>query len=609
MIKQLLKKYIKNLPDPKIIRKSLHIIWIADRKRFITSALFIITGSTLLIFSTIYLRKTFNALSTYHNELGKHTHEIIFYLIIAAITTLLSRIIGFVNEYFSEIQGHYFNKYIEDKINDKSIELNMAFMESPAYYDILMQAKSAGANRVNGVYYSLVEFIKTTLNIFIIASFIFSVNWILLILLMVMNIPAAFTKMYYSKQLFDLNHRQTSLERKANYFSSLITDMAVIKEIKTYQTSHFFIDKYKVIRENLFQQRRIINSKKRTVSFISTIFAVTGWFSAISYIIFSIIAGKTQLFDLTYLMTLIPQILTMTGALSGSLTGLYMNTLYAKYLFQLMEIEPDIKNIEHPVPTQSINTNFIEFKNVSFTYQNNERITLNKVNLRLETGKIVALVGLNGSGKTTLIKLLARLYDPAGGEILLGGVNIKDIAINDYNKQLSIIFQDFARYHLSVSDNIRLGNIDAVYDEEAIKLASFKSGAQSFIEELPEQYDTFMGRLFDKGSDLSIGQWQKIAIARALFKESKFIVMDEPTSALDAASEKRFFEEFRDTIGDRGALLISHKISAVKYADYIYVLNAGEIIEKGTHQELIAKKGQYAWLFDADNYQLEEKSH
>jgi ATP-binding cassette subfamily B protein len=609
MIKQLLKKYIKNLPDPKIIRKSLHIIWMVDRIRFISSAIFILTGSTLLIFSTLFLRKTFNALSKYHNELGNHTHEIILYLIIAATTALLSKIIGFVNEYVSEIQGYHFNNYIEDKINDKSIELNMAFMESPAYYDILMQAKSAGANRVNGVYYSLVEFIITTLNILIIASFMFSVNWVLLILLMVMNIPTAFTKMYYSKQLFDLNHRQTALERKANYFSSLITDMAVIKEIKTYQTGHFFIDKYKIIRENLFQQRLIINRKKRAVSLIGTIFFVTGWFSAISYVIFSIIEGKTQLFDLTYLMTLIPQILSMTGALSGSLTGLYMNALYAKYVFELLEIEPDIKNIEHPVPIKTINTNFLEFKNVSFTYQNNERITLNKVNLQLETGKIVALVGLNGSGKTTLIKLLARLYDPSEGAILLGGVNIKDISISEYNKQLSIIFQDFARYHLSVSDNIRLGNIDADYDEEAIKLASFKSGAQSFIEELPEQYDTFMGRLFDKGSDLSIGQWQKVAIARALFKDSKFIVMDEPTSALDAASEKRFFEEFKDTIGDRGALLISHKISAVKYADYIYVLNAGEIIEKGTHQELIAKKGQYAWLFDADNYQLGVKNN
>ncbi|HEX4850398.1 MAG TPA: ABC transporter ATP-binding protein, partial [Puia sp.] len=254
-----------------------------------------------------------------------------------------------------------------------------------------------------------------------------------------------------------------------------------------------------------------------------------------------------------------------------------------------------------PVPGGSIN---ISICNLNFTYPHADKPVLRNINMKIPAGKIISIVGLNGAGKTTLIKLLSRLYDPTSGAIVLNDVDIKRLNPSEYRKQISIVFQDFGRYNFSAEDNIRFGNIDGALDEPAIIDAAQRSGADDYIRTFPERYQTMMGRLFEDGHEVSMGQWQKLAIARALYSPAKLIIFDEATSALDAIAEREFFQSFRERINDRAALIISHRASAVAHADYIYVLSNGEIKQSGTHEELMNTRGEYALLFGKESSKL-----
>src|SRR5690606_21310503 len=259
-------------------------------------------------------------------------------------------------------------------------------------------------------------------------------------------------------------------------------------------------------------------------------------------------------------------------------------------------LENTMKDSKANLPIPQNNPDLI-LENVSFKYPHAEKITLSNINLKIPAGKVVALVGLNGSGKTTLIKLLCRLYDPSSGSIRLGGEDIKNYKIDDYRKQISVVFQDFVKYNMTVSENIHFGNIDSDMDLDFIMDSAIKSGAHEYIKEFPDGYNTIMGRIFEDGREVSIGQWQKLAIARAFYSKSQFLIFDEATSALDAKSEQELFDDLRKHIGNRGILVISHRVSAIQHADYIYVMSNGKIAQEGVHEDLISEAGDYAKLF------------
>jgi ATP-binding cassette subfamily B protein len=272
-------------------------------------------------------------------------------------------------------------------------------------------------------------------------------------------------------------------------------------------------------------------------------------------------------------------------------------------VYELFDLKPVITDNQNTVPIPEGNMN-VSVKNLNFTYPHTQKPVLRDINLRVPSGKIISIVGLNGAGKTTLIKLLCRLYDPTSGTININDTDIKCFNPSEYRKQVSIVFQDFGRYNFSVADNIRFGNIDGTASVQEIREAAQRSGADGYIKDFPEGYNAMMGRLFEDGHEVSIGQWQKLAIARALFSPARLIIFDEATSALDALAEREFFQSFRERISDRAAIIISHRVSAVQHADYIYVLSGGEIKQSGTHAQLLKMKGDYALLFSKDASKL-----
>jgi ATP-binding cassette subfamily B protein len=282
----------------------------------------------------------------------------------------------------------------------------------------------------------------------------------------------------------------------------------------------------------------------------------------------------------------------------SSLAGLYEDNLFLANLHEFLDLTPKILEPTHPQPIPPLQQRGIQFHNVSFQYPASNRQGLTNISLNIPPGKKVALVGENGAGKTTLIKLLCRLYDPTEGSITYEGEDLRSFAISDLRRQIGVIFQDYAKYHLTAQENIWLGNIDLPPGDQRISEAARQSGADEVITKLPDNYETILGSWFEKGEELSIGQWQKIALARAFLRDAQILILDEPSSSLDAKAEEEIFQKFRQLIQGQTAILISHRLSTVKMSDHIYFLENGKIIENGTHQELMQLGDRYAHLFE-----------
>jgi ATP-binding cassette subfamily B protein len=316
------------------------------------------------------------------------------------------------------------------------------------------------------------------------------------------------------------------------------------------------------------------------------------------------VGGTITLGDMTLYLGIFRGSQNMFEAIFYGLSDLYENGLFMSNLFAFLELQPQMVIAARPLPAPRDIRHGIDFQNVWFRYEGHDNWALREVDLCIQPGEKIALVGPNGAGKTTLIKLLTRLYDPTEGKILLDGVDLRDYDLRELRQRIGVIFQDFVRYHLAALENVGFGQIEALDDRPRIVGAAQKSGADSVISALPQGYDTILGRWFSKGRDLSGGEWQKIALARAFMRDCEVIVLDEPTAALDAENEMRVFQQFRELTVGKMAVLISHRFSTVRMADRIYVIDGGQITEQGTHADLLAQGGTYARLFtlQAESY-------
>lgn len=580
------------------LMRTLRLIWSITGWLSTLTVIMIILESALFLISLYIFKNLVNTIAQPFSGEDKMQH-IVWYLVASASATALYVTVKAITSLVTEIQSSRISEHIDDKIHGSAVELDLAFYESPSYFDTLKRAKAAGPERPKAILINLVDIAKNSMMLLVMGSIFISISWLLLPLLALFVLPTLLVKINFAQKLYKWRWERTPLERKSSYLSSLITGDTSAKEIKAFGLGNYFRALYLEIRMNLLAQRLKMTKASTFNEIFTAILATLGLFSCIGYICISTVRGNTSVGDVTVFLIVFPQLFNIMQALSSGISTLYNNNIFVNNIFELFDLKATLKEPLASLPLPQAGD--IEIEKLSFTYPHAKEPTLSDVDMKIPAGKIVAVVGLNGAGKTTLIKLLSRLYDPSSGRIKLNGIDIREFKSTDYRKQVGIVFQDFGRYNVSAADNIRLGDIDGSRSANEIKDAAIKSGAHDFINKFPDGYDTIMGRIFESGREVSIGQWQKLAIARAFYSNSRFIIFDEATSALDAVAEHDLFQSFRERIGNRGILIISHRLSAVKHADHIYVMAEGRIKQHGTHEELVATPGDYARLFSKKN--------
>lgn len=515
----------------------------------------------------------------------------------AALLTSVGRL---VNQY----QQQVVSDRLYEIIHDKAIAVDLEHYENPAYYDILERARNQ-ANSVPLQLLNRLEQIGSNLvQLATMGATLLSFNWLIGGVLVIPVIPRILVRLAFVREIHAWLQRRTATQREASYYNSLLVSENYAKEIRLFQLGELFSRRFRKLRWRLREERLQIALRRASADFFTTIIAVIATWGIYAYIAFQTVQGNITVGDLVLYNQAFRKAYDALWQVLQGVAGLYDDNRYLSYLFEFLNIKPRIVDPESPQPVPRPMKQGVYFKNVYFNYPNSQREAIKNASFHLEPGEVIALVGENGSGKTTLIKLLCRLYDPTEGRVEIDGIDVREMKVRELRQQISVIFQDYAKYHLTARENIWLGNLECPSDDERIIKAAQRSGADEVIQTLPLAYDNLLGKRFETGEELSIGQWQKVSIARAFLRDSQVIVLDEPTSALDPKAEYEVFKKFRELLEGQSAVLITHRLSTVKMADRIYVLDKGCIVESGSHDELIAMQGLYATLFEtqARNY-------
>ncbi len=420
----------------------------------------------------------------------------------------------------------------------------------------------------------------------------------LMVLLLVALIPAFVGESHFNALNYSLNFQWTPERRQLEYLRQMGASVETAKEVKIFNLNRFFIERFRTLSQKFFEANRSLAGKRAVWGTLLAALGTLGYYVAYGYIAWRTVRGDFSIGDLTFLAGSFRRLRQLLESLLTGFSQVASQALYLDDLYSFFQVKPEIRSIPDALPVPDPLRNGFVFDNVGFRYEGAEQWALRGLSFELHAGEVLALVGENGAGKTTLVKLLARLYDPDEGRILLDGRDLKDYDVADLRANIGVIFQDFVRYHLTAAENIAMGQIEAMDDRARIEEAARRGMADEVVASLGKGYDQVIGRRFKDGVDLSGGQWQKIAIARAYMRDAQVMILDEPTAALDARSEFEVFERFKELSDNKTAVLISHRFSSVRMADRILVLADGKVEASGTHAQLMAQGGRYADLFE-----------
>ncbi len=584
------------------------LVWQASPITLILMAAFCLIDGLLPVVGAYISKELLNGIAALISDgamgnLAENVFEalrpVLFLLIMQLVYQFFTKALDRVNIGVTSMAGDLVVNHIKLKIMDKAKSVDMSSFDRPEFYEKLENANREAGMRPIGILSATFDVISVTISIISFIAVLATLSPWAPVIIIAAAVPGAIVNYVYRHKNFRYIRYHSKDRREMNYYSGLMVNKDMAKEVKILGLGDEFTAKYESAFKRYFKGIKKLIFRENGFRIIISFLTALANCLLFAYVAYDVVYNQGMIGDYSLYTGALNSVATYVTMLVASTATIYEGTLFIDNMIDFMNEEVKIKPIiDEPIMPNRGKSHTLELRNVSFAYPGSDKKVLDGINLKFNSGDKIVLVGLNGAGKTTLIKLITRLYDPTEGEIYLDGRDIREYDVEAYYDMFGIIFQDFGKYAVTASENIEFGDIDKDHDRSLVESAAKSGDADSFITDLPRGYDTPLTRMFeDDGIELSGGQWQKLSVARAFYKESDILILDEPTAALDALAEQEIFDQFAELSSGKISIFVSHRLSSAVTADKIVVLKYGTVTELGTHEELMAKGGDYHLLF------------
>lgn len=585
---------------PALTKSAVGLVWESSRRHLITTVALQLISGAILGAQLLVARRLLGGLIEISDQGGSIEAVLPEFAVLIVLMLIIGAVMA-LTQHQQRLLTELVGRRAFDQIISVSSAVELDAFENPRFYDQLQRARISGMSRPIEMVQSLVTLTTGITTSIGVGFALFVIEPLLVALVVGAGIPLMLATLYNSGQAYQFEYGMTPNARERAYLMELLTGRDSAKEVRVFGSRGFLRGRYDALTEERISRLRVFLKQRLAVGMVGSLGTAVGTAAALLSLALLLANGKINVADAVTAGAAMPLLASRITAMTGSIGKLVEAGMFLDDYSKFLELAPlEDKTPEKTGAPRRTTTNGVgslEVENVSFVYPNTNTPVLDDVSLRIEPGEVVALVGENGSGKTTLVKLICQLYHAQEGRVLWNGVDASTLSPEAVQDEMTVIFQDYVQYHLSARENISLGRVDRSANLANVRSAALQAGAHDLLSALPEGYDTRLGRQFYGGHELSIGQWQRIALARAFFRGGSFLVLDEPTASLDPKAEHELFEQMRELSAGKSVLLVSHRFSSVRSADRIYVLEGGRVTESGSHEELVERGGHYAELF------------
>lgn len=576
------------------------LVWESARGWAITGLALMVVQALFPLVTLYLVKMTIDAVTEGISAADKTAalQQIVILILATGGATLLSAACRAIGEVVREHQSLLVTDHVTDTIHRQSAAVDLTYYENSKYHDTFYRAQQEAPFRPNRIVTSLTQLAQNLISLLALGGLLFYLHWSIAVVLFIAVLPGVFVKIGHADRLFAWHARRTETERRAHDFHRMLTDLVHAREIRLFDLGGLFRKRYRMLKDTIRLERLDLAKKRAVLDMAAQAGAALSLFGMLTLIAWQTVRGVMTVGDMVMYYQAFQRAQRSLQEIMSGFAGLYEDNLFLNYFYGFLDLKPIVEKPAKAVAVPKPMRAGIKFENISFRYSGSDKDVLNGINLHIRPGEVVALVGENGAGKTTLAKLMCRLYEPSGGRITMDGIDIRSFDVQTFRREITMIFQDYIRYPMTARENIWIGDILLDLSDDRIKQAASQAGADKVISKLPDGEETMLGRRYEKGMEISIGEWQKIALARALLREAQLVILDEPTSAMSVRAEYEIFQRFKKLLSGRSALLISHRFSTVRMADRIFVMEDGKFAEQGSHEELMQLGERYARMFD-----------